>query len=106
MRQRIRAGEVPDLIRKTAEEFAGVFYDGGRTAQFRLARTEYGLTEKAYVRRYWYLFVDPAIQVLSAMLAQPGVEEAQKLEIFDAITAFHNTSTIKLKPQPSMRSLH
>ena len=80
-----RAGEVPELIRKNAEEFAGVFYDQGRTQRFRKA----GLSQKAYVRRYWHNFVEPAVQVLSHMLSSPGLPEGQKREIYDAIIQWH-----------------
>ncbi len=82
------------------------FYDGDRTPRFRLAGTEYGLSEKAYIRRYWTHFIDPALQVLSAMLAMPGVDEKEKEAIYDAITAFHGRSTTKLKPALSLRSLN
>lgn len=102
----IRAGEVPELIKKTAEEFAGEFYNGERTPRFRMDGAKYGLTEKAYVRRYWTNFVDIALQVLSAMLGMPGVPETQKAEIFDAIMAFQNRGTTAPKPPLSLRSLN
>lgn len=97
-----RAGEVPDLIRKTAEEFAGVFYDQGRTERFRKA----GLSQKAYVRRYWDKFVDPAVQVLSQMLSSPGLPEGKKTAIYDAIIAWHEGSTMRPTPPLSLRSLN
>lgn len=106
MRSHIRAGEVPDLIRKTAEQFAGEFYGGERTPRFRLAGTEYGLTEKAYIRRYWPKFVEPAVQVLSHMLGQPGTDEAQKQQIAAAVLEYHRNSTAKPKPPLSLRRLN
>lgn len=105
MNVQIRAGDVPDLIRKTAEEFAGEFYDGERTPQFRLAGAKYGLTEKAYIRRYWTNFVEIAVQVLSALLAQPGTPDEQKEQIYDAIIAYHMLATPTRPKRLSMRSL-
>jgi hypothetical protein len=97
-----RAGEVPELIRKNAEEFAGVFYDQGRTQRFRKA----GLSQKAYVRRYWHNFVEPAVQVLSQMLSSPGLPEGQKREIYDAIIQWHERQTMRPTPPLSLRSLN
>lgn len=102
MRTRIRAGEVPELIRKTAQEFAGEFYEGGRTDRFRTV----GISEKAYIRRYWTEFIEPAVQTLSAMLGAPGVEDEAKEKIADAIFAFKNNSTNSVQPLMSLRSLN
>lgn len=105
MRLSIRAGEVPELIRKTAEEFAGEFYDGDRSPQFRLAGAKHGLSEKAYVRRYWTNFIEIAVQVLSHLLGQPGTPEEQKMAIYDAIIEFQSRTAIKPKPPISVRRL-
>lgn len=80
----IRAGDVPELIRKTAEEFCGAFHDGPRTAKFR----HIGISQKAFVRRYWTNYVDQAIEVLSQMLGMDGVPDSQKTEIYDALVSF------------------
>jgi len=107
MRGHIRAGEVPELIKKTAQEFAGEFYDGERSPRFRLNGAKYGLSEKAYVNRYWTNFVDIAVQVLSALLAQPGTPEEQKEKIYEALVDFKTTnSTVRPKPAMSLRSLN
>ena len=102
MRAHIRAGDVPELIRKTAMEFAGEFYDGGRTDRFRTI----GISEKAYIRRYWTEFIDPAIQVLSSMLGAPGVEDEAKQPILEAILEFKANTTVKPAPPISLRSLN
>lgn len=85
MQTNIRAGEVPELIRKTAEEIAGVLYEGNRSERFR---REAG-TQKEFIRRNWKHHVDTAIQMLSQLLGQKGFPETQKEEIFDAIIAFN-----------------
>lgn len=97
----IRAGEVPKLIKQTAEEFAGVFYDQGRSDRFR----KVGLSQKAYIRRYWANFVPPAIETLSALLGMPGTPEDQKHEIYDAILIFKALSS-ETTPKLSKRRLH
>lgn len=102
MRSHIRAGEVPELIKKTAMEFAGEFYDGGRTDRFRTV----GISEKAYVRRYWTEFVDSAVEVLAAMLGAPGVEDDVKERIHASIVEFKTNATAKPKPPLSLRSLN
>ena len=99
-RSLIRAGDVPALIRKTAEEFAGEFYDGERTPKFRLAGAKYGLTEKAYIRRYWTNFVEIAIQVLAHILEQPSTPEEQKREIYDAILDYRERSRLSTANLP------
>lgn len=106
MRGHIRAGDVPELIKKTAMDFAGEFYGGERSPQFRLQGAEYGLTEKAYIRRYWTNFVDPAVQVLSYMLGQPGTPEDQKEDIYEALLEFKENQTAKPRPPLSLKSLH
>lgn len=81
----IRAGDVPDLIRKTAEEFCGEFYDGPRTDKFR----HIGITQKAFVRRYWTNYVSSAVAVLSQMLGMDGFDEDEKAKIYDALVSMN-----------------
>lgn len=85
----VRAGDVPELIRKTAEEFCGVFYDGPRSDKFR----KVGMTQKAYVRKYWGNFVQDAIEVLSGMLGMEGFDPDEKQEIYDALISFRMIAT-------------
>lgn len=103
MRGHIRAGEVPEVIKKTSEEFAGIFFDEGRSDRFRTV----GMSQKAYVRRYWTSFVDTAVAALTVLLSAPGTPEDQKLEIYEAIVAFKTVrSTVKAKPAMSLKSLN
>lgn len=80
----IRAGEVPELIRKTAEEITGAFYEMNRSEQFR---QKVG-TQRRFVRQCWKDHVNVAIDLLSALLAEPGRDEREKEQIYDAIVAF------------------
>lgn len=85
----IRAGEVPKLIKHTAKEIAGAFYDMNRTEQFR----QRAGTQRQFVRRYWTDHVPVAIDCLTGVLALPGTSEHEKLEIYDALTMFQALST-------------
>lgn len=85
----IRAGEVPKLIKHTAKEIAGAFYDMNRTDQFRAMAGN----QRQFVRRYWTDHVPVAIQCLTGVLALPGTSEHEKLEIYDALTEFQERSS-------------
>lgn len=84
----IRAKDVPPLIRKTAEEIAGVFYEQSRTDQFR---KEAG-AQRYFIRRHWRKHVEQAIESLSVLLGMKGIPDDQKTVIYDAITEFYNRS--------------
>ena len=86
---KIRAGEVPKLIRQTAEEIAGEFYELNRTDQFRKTAG----TQRHFIRRHWKSHVEFAIQALSMVLGQPGVPEENKENILEAILQFRQRST-------------
>ena len=62
--------DVPVLIRKTAEEICGAYYDGPRSATFR-ARW---LDQYVYVKLNWASFVPDAKEALAAMLTMPETE--------------------------------
>ena len=81
----IRSGEVPVLIRKTAEEIAGCFYELSRTDRFR---AEAG-SQKQFIHRHWKDHLGNAVQSLAGLLGQPGFPEDQKLKIHDALIEFH-----------------
>lgn len=85
----IRAGEVPGLIKHTAKEIAGAFYDMNRTEQFR----QLAGTQRQFVRKYWTDHVPVAIECLTGVLAMPGTSEHEKLEIYDALTLFQARSS-------------
>lgn len=84
----IRAKDVPPVIRKTAEEIAGAFYEQRRTDQFR---KEAG-AQRYFIRRHWKRHVGQAIESLSGLLGMKGLPEDQKTVIYDAITEFYDRS--------------
>jgi len=98
--RKIRAGEVPELIRKTAEEITGEFYEQARSEQFR----ESAPNQKYFVRRHWRDYVNQAVQALSMVLGQPGIPAENKEQILEAILEFNRRSTAG-KPGLSLGSL-
>lgn len=96
----IRAGEVPLLIRKTAEEVAGAFYDMNRTDKFR----QYAGTQRRFVRQCWKDHLGTAIELLSALLGENGRSEHEKAAIYDALIEFRERSE-NGTPKLSVRSL-
>lgn len=96
----IRTGEVPELIRKTAEEVAGAFYDMNRTDRFR----QQAGTQRRFVRRHWQDHIEMAMECLVGVLALPGTSEHEKRAIYDAITEFNERSSEKT-PELSMRNV-
>lgn len=84
----IRAKDVPPVIRKTAEEIAGAFYEQTRTDQFR---QEAG-AQRYFISRHWKKHVGQALESLSGLLAMPGIPDDQKAVIYGAVTDFYNRS--------------
>jgi len=81
---------VSKLVRHTAKEMAGAFFENEDTFQDgRVMRTErfraLGLTQEQFVRKYWPDFVVAARKTLAHMLMLPGVEQSDKDKIFDAL---------------------
>lgn len=85
----IRAGEVPKLIKHTAKEIAGAFYDMNRTEQFR----QMAGNQRRFVRLHWTHHIPVAIECLTGVLALPGTSEHEKEEIYDALTLFNERSS-------------
>ena len=81
----IRSGDVPVLIRKTAEEIAGCFYEENRSERFR---KETG-SQKQFIRQHWKDHISATIQCMAQLLSQPGFDEREKERIHDAIVEFH-----------------
>jgi hypothetical protein len=96
----IRAGEVPELIKKTAKEIAGCFYDMSRTDKFR---AEAG-SQDHFVRVNWKSHIDMAIQSLAALLGQPGFPDDQKEAIHEAILEFNERATRHKPKRLSLRN--
>lgn len=83
------------LIRRTAKEFAGAFYEAERSAMFRRAFPTASdfIHGRAHKRDgsilkqdpNWWQFVDMAKQTLAKMLGSNGVSEHEKAAIYDAL---------------------
>lgn len=84
----IRARDVPPVIRKTAEEIAGAFYESARSDRFR---KEAG-AQRLFIRRHWKRHMGQAVESLSGLLGMKGIPEDQKMIIYDAITDFYAKS--------------
>ena len=96
----IRAGEVPKLIKHTAKEIAGAFYDMNRTEQFR----QMAGSQRRFVRLQWTHHIPSAIECLTGVLALPGTSEHEKEAIYDALTLFRERASAGT-PQLSTRLL-
>jgi hypothetical protein len=96
----IRQGEVPDLIKNTAQEIAGAFYDANRTERFR----QQAGSQDDFVRRHWKNHIDHAVEALSMVLGQPGTPEDQKEAVYDAICEYRERSQ-RGTPQITTRRL-
>jgi hypothetical protein len=88
---KIRAGEVPELIRKTAEEITGEFYELNRSDQFRASAG----SQRYFIRRHWKSHVNHAVQALSMVLGQNGVPAENKEQICEAILEFNRRSSLR-----------
>lgn len=98
----VRAGEVPALIRRVAEEIAGIFYDDPRSERFRKTASR----ERDFIKRWWPKHVEQAVEALAMLLAQPGTPEAQKEQIYEAIVEYQIKRQRRLGDTPiSMRTL-
>lgn len=85
-----RQYKTPLMIRQTAKELAGAFYEGNdvlhdgratRSARFRRAVSN----DKAFVWVYWPKFVPLARKILAHMLTEPNRPQHEKDAIFDAL---------------------
>ena len=102
---------VSKLVRKTAKELAGAFYDGqdslndgrvGRTATFR----ESGMTEAQFIRKYWPDFVKAARKILAHMLTEPGRTAMERDAIYDALLEERGALTDEQLAAPSILRLN
>ena len=94
----IRAGEIPLLIRKTAKELCGEFYELARTDYFRLVNKDEKhrkpVKQKEFIRHNWDKYVPTAIDVLAAMLQTKDLPEDQKEAIYEALVQFNDRQHI------------
>jgi hypothetical protein len=70
------------LLKKTAQEFAGAFYEG---AAHDNEFYHYYPKEKAFIAREWGRFVPHARQILAQMLDRADVSLHEKDEILEAL---------------------
>lgn len=95
------------LIRRTAKDLAGAFYEGNdvlhdgratRTEKFRREVTN----QKAFIWVYWPKFVPMARLILAHMLTEPGHSQSEKDAIFDALLKDQNFRTDEEELAPSI----
>jgi len=89
---------VAPLVRKTAKELAGAFYNNQdvispgayqRTQRFRADAPN----ERSFVASQWAHFVPIAREILAKMLNDPNRAQAEKDEIFDALLSDRGFAT-------------
>lgn len=100
MNLNIRAGDVPVLIRKTAEEIAGTFYEGNRSEKFR---SNAG-SQKNFIRKHWKDHIGITIQCMAQLLAQPGFPVEEKERIHEAFLEFRERAQVGTPKGLSLRN--
>lgn len=77
---------VHELVKKTAQELAGAFYE------WQAGRSKYGNefyklypNVDAFIKRDWANFVRAAKECLADQLRDPNVSEMEKFQIYDAL---------------------
>ena len=99
------------LIRKTAKELAGAFYDGqdalndgrvGRTDKFRA----FDFGHQPFVNEYWPDFVPMARKLLAHMLTEPGRAQSEKDQIYDALLRDQRVRTDEDMIAPSIMRMN
>jgi hypothetical protein len=83
-------GRTTKLVKATAKELAGAFYDGqdmfrdGRMTRSQRFRIKAG-SQSQFVNTYWKDFVVLARRTLAQMLNEPGRSQSDKDAIYDAL---------------------
>lgn len=78
------------LVRRTAKELAGAFFENedtfreGRYIRSERFRDEYA-RQQDFVNQHWTAFVKLARKILGHMLTLPGTSQADKDAIYDAL---------------------
>lgn len=102
---------VSKLVKKTAKELAGAFFDGedmlrdgrvGRTETFR----DNGLSQDQFVAEYWPDFVKMARKILAHMLNEPGRTDSERNKIYDALLEERGALTDEQLAAPSIIRLN
>ena len=81
--------KVPTLIRKTARDIAGAFYEGNRSDTFRKNYPD----QYVYIELQWPAFVATAREILTDMLGNGSVSDHEKEEIYNALIAWRENAT-------------
>lgn len=107
----MRFGRQTRLVKNTAKEMAGAFYDGqdmfhdGRMSRTEKFRIKAG-TQAQFVETYWRDFVVLARKTLAQMLADPGRPQADKDAIYDALLQERGAYTDEELAAPSVMRLN
>lgn len=102
---------VKSLIRQTAKELAGSFFENmdvfgdGRVERTMIFREEC-TDAQAFTNKYWPDFVVVAKKVLGAMLTDPSVTQIQKDAIYDALLESRGAPTDEHLAAPSILRLN
>jgi hypothetical protein len=104
-------GRVSKLVKHTAKEMAGSFYDGqdmfhdGRVERSTLFRIK-ARNQREFVNTYWRDFVVVARQNLGKMLSEPGRSQGDKDAIYDALLEERGAWTDEQIAAPSILRLN
>jgi len=102
---------VHPLVKNTAREFAGAFFDNQdvfsdnryeRTEEFRIREK----SQRAFVNAHWPEFVKLARKALTVLLAEPGRDESEKTQIYDALIAERGLPSDEDMVAPSIMRLN
>jgi len=102
---------VAKLVRHTAREMAGAFFDGmdvlndGRVSRSTLFRIK-ARNQTEFVRTYWKDFVPAARAALGQMLSEEGRSQSDKDEIYDALLQDRGFATDEQLAAPSILRLN
>lgn len=108
---RAPAGKVSKLVKNTAKEMAGAFYDGqdmfhdGRVSRSQLFRIK-AMTQREFVATYWRDFIVLARNALAQMLNEAGRSTADKDLIYDALLEERGAMTDADHAAPSIMRLN
>jgi len=103
--------KVHPLIKETAREFAGAFFDNvdvfndnrqQRTDRFRVEEA----SQKLYITKHWPEFVKLARKALATMLTEPGRSDGEKAQIYDALVSDRGLMTDEDLVAPSIVRLN
>lgn len=100
-------GRTTKLVKHTAKELAGAFYDGqdmfrdGRMTRTERFRIKAG-SQSQFVATYWKDFVVLARRTLAQMLSDPGRSQSDKDAIYDALLEERGAYTDEQLAAPSI----